>query len=135
MQSKGERIIEKILKENKLIYKKEVKFQDLKSLIGEFLRFDFVLYDNNKKIICCIEYDGIQHFQRIPHFQKTIFDFKKTKEWDRRKNSYCLKNKIPLIRIPYWDLQDLTLKKIFETPEYRVTNIYHNDMIFQGVRG
>ena len=133
MQSKGEKKIEDLLKNNKLNYKKEVKFSDLKGLKGEYLRFDFVLYDKNDKIICCIEIDGQQHFYQVKHFQKTIFNFKKTKEWDRRKNSYCLRKKIPLIRIPYWDLDKITIESIFKNPEYRVKNIYHNDNLYREV--
>lgn len=68
MQSNGEKKIEDLLKANKIKYKKEVKFSDLKGLKGEYLRFDFVLYDKNNKIICCIEVDGQQHFYQVKHF-------------------------------------------------------------------
>ena len=61
--------------------------------------------------------------------------FKKQKEWDRRKNKYCLMHNIPLIRIPYWAIEDLTLKDILTNPTYRVKSKYHNDdLISSGVR-
>ena len=52
-------------------------------------------------------------------------------ELDRRKNGFCLINNIPLIRIPYWDLEELTLKKILTNSEYRVVSKYHTDNLIQ----
>jgi len=40
-------------------------------------------------------------------------------------------HKIPLIRIPYWDLEDLTLQKIFNEPSYLVKNKYHIDELIR----
>ena len=36
-------------------------------------------------------------------------------------------HKIPLIRVPYWDLEDLTLKKVLSDPSYQVKSKYHID--------
>lgn len=52
-------------------------------------------------------------------------------EWDRRKNSFCLMNNIPLIRIPYWDLEQLTLKKVLTEEKYRVKSKYHTDELIR----
>jgi hypothetical protein len=42
---------------------------------------------------------------------------------------------ITLIRVPYWDLEDLTLKKVLSEPSYRVQSKYHNDnLIERGVK-
>lgn len=42
---------------------------------------------------------------------------------------------IPLIRIPYWDLEDLTLKKVLTEPSYIVKDKFHIDNLRrQGVR-
>ena len=46
-------------------------------------------------------------------------------ELDRRKNGFCLINNIPLIRIPYWDLEELTLKKILTNSEYNSSFPFH----------
>lgn len=44
-------------------------------------------------------------------------------------------HKIPLIRVPYWDLEDLTLKKVLSDPSYQVKSKYHiDDLKRQGVR-
>lgn len=126
--SKGEEKVAKLLKKRHLFFKREVSFPDLNSLKGNQLRFDFAVYKQGK-LVCLIEYDGEQHFHRVPFFQKTIMEFKQTQEWDRRKNSYCLRKNIPLIRIPYWDYDSLTLEKILTNPNYRVKDKFHNDRL------
>jgi hypothetical protein len=55
--SKGEEIVAQLLKKNKLFYKREVSFPDLKSFKGKPLRFDFAVYQKNK-LACLIEIDG-----------------------------------------------------------------------------
>lgn len=129
-QSKGERKIEDILKQNKISFQREVSFNDLYGLGNNLLRFDFAIFKQNQ-LICLIEYDGEQHFKFVKHFHKNVFNFKKAKEWDRRKNKYCLIHNIPLIRVPYWDYDTLTFKKIFTESSYRVTTKYHNDNLIK----
>lgn len=120
-----------ILKQNRISFKREVSFKDLNGLKGVPLRFDFAIFKNNK-LIALVEYDGEQHFKFTKHFHKTIFDFKKAQEWDRKKNSYCLVRGIPLIRVPYWDLDKLTFESLFSNQNYRVRNKYHNDYLING---
>lgn len=127
--SKGEEKIANILKANNLNFRREVSFKNLKSLKHRDLKFDFVVFNDKKHIICCIEVDGIQHFQPTKYFNQTGSKFKQAQERDRIKNKFCLVNKIPLIRIPYWALDDITLKKIFSTPEFVVKSVYHNDRL------
>lgn len=57
MPSKGEEKVARLLSAAKINFKTEVSFPDLKSLKGKPLRFDFVVYKDNK-IVCCIEIDG-----------------------------------------------------------------------------
>ena len=80
------------------------------------------------KLVCLIEYDGQQHYEFVKFFHKTQSGFKKQQEWDRRKNKYCLLHNIPLYRVPYWQLEDLTLEKIFSSIN-RVKDKYHIDNI------
>ena len=129
IMSKMERKVADLLTKNGLIFKQEVSFSDLKSLKGNLLRFDFIVYDKSNKIICAIETDGEQHFHRVPYFQKTISEFKQTQEWDRRKNAYCLRKRIPLIRVPYWDYGNLTFESLFTNPVYKVSSKYHNNFL------
>ena len=126
--SKGEEKIEKLLRSHRISFQREVSFSDLKSLKGNLLRFDFAVF-KGKQLVCLIEFDGEQHFHRVPYFQKTISEFKQTQEWDRCKNAYCLRKKIPLIRVPYWDYDNLTFESLFTNSTYRVCNKYHNDLL------
>lgn len=130
--SKFEDAVAKLLKEGKIQFKREVSFKGLNGLHNKPLRFDFVIFNKRGQVICCLETDGIQHFKWTKCFQKTVFDFKRTQEHDRIKNAWCLKNKVPLIRIPYWDKDDLTLQKIFTNPVYQVKSKYHNDLLIRG---
>lgn len=129
-QSKGEQAIAKLLRSNGINFKTEISFQDLTSLKGNLLRFDFAVIKNGK-LVCLIEFDGEQHFKYISHFHKTIANFRQAQEWDRRKNSYCLRKNIPLIRIPYWDLENLTFNKLMTNPSYRVKDKFHNDYLIR----
>ena len=127
--SKGEQKIINLLLSGGIKFEREYTFKNLHGQNNSLLRFDFAIFNNRNKLIACIEFDGKQHFQYTPYFHKNKFAFQKQQEWDRKKNKYCLLNNIPLIRIPYWDLEDLTLQKIFYSPAYRVKNKYHNDML------
>lgn len=127
--SKGEDKIVNILLSAHIPFQREYSFPGLVGLKNVPLRFDFAIFDNNGKLRCCLDFDGKQHFEFTPYFHKTIFGFKKQQEWDRRKNKYCLMHNIPLIRVPYWDLEELTLKKLFNTPEYIVKSKYHLDYL------
>lgn len=71
------------------------------------LRFDFYLPDYN----LFIEYDGEQHYMPI-NFGKWDDDelnrrFKVIQEYDQFKNEYCDRHNINLLRIPYWDKQNI----------------------------
>ena len=66
------------------------------------------------ELIVCIEYDGIQHFEPIERFGGKE-EFSRTKIRDNIKTQYCKDNNIKLIRIPYWDFDniEMILKKQF----------------------
>ncbi len=128
--SKGEKKIIDLLRANKIKFEREVSFEGLVGLKGVPLRFDFAVYRNNK-LYCLIDFDGRQHFEFVKYFHKNISNFNKAKEWDRRKNSYCLVHNIPFIRIPYWELDTLTFERIFTCSGFRVINKYHNDYLIQ----
>lgn len=93
-ESKGERAIRKWLIEYGIKYDSQKRFGDCCDKIP--LPFDFYLPDYN----CCIEYDGIQHFQPIDCFggQESL---EYTRLHDRIKTEYCQNNNIRLLRISY----------------------------------
>lgn len=129
--SKGEEKIRQILLSNKIDFSQEVSFNDLHGSNNFLLRFDFEVKKNNKTLFL-LEFDGRQHFEYTPYFHKNLSNFMKAKEWDRRKNSYCLCNRILLLRIPFWELEQLTLKDILTNKNYVVKSKWHNDDIIYG---
>ena len=70
-------------------------------------RFDFVLYNDTNTIIRIIEFDGEFHY-----IDSNIWNSQTVKDNDIIKNNYCNKNNIPLVRIPYWERDKITLDMI-----------------------
>ncbi len=70
------------------------------------LRFDFVIFDDNKNIVALIEYQGEQHYINREFFDKKQ-TFEKRLEYDQKKRDYCKKKQIKLIEIPYWDFKKI----------------------------
>lgn len=104
LSSKGEEKIKKILIENGIIFEQQYSFSDLKN--KGLLRFDFAIFENGVLTRLC-EFDGVQHY--IPNSK--FFD-EDIKIRDELKNQYCLDNNIPLIRIPYYHLENITIEDI-----------------------
>ena len=108
LKSKGEMVIQKLLQENNIAFEKEkiftsCKFTDTKN----YARFDFFI---NQEYI--IEFDGIQHFTYTNQDWNTQEHYQKLQEHDNFKNQWCQENNIPLIRIPYWKLNSLTINDL-----------------------
>ncbi|MFL0405185.1 DUF2726 domain-containing protein [Bacillus nitratireducens] len=103
-EPKGEKKINNWLKGNNLEFKREYWFEDCRHVLP--LPFDFVVYNNNK-ILCVIEYDGEQHYKAIPRFNGEK-GFQECKMRDSIKTNYCKENNIPLIRIPYWEFDNIS---------------------------
>lgn len=101
--SKGNKEVEHYLIANNISYEKEKKFIGLKgSKKQNNLRFDFYIPNMN----ICIEYDGEQHFKPIELFGGEK-QFKIQVENDNIKNTFCKENNIKLIRIPYYELNNI----------------------------
>ena len=107
IKSKGEEIIARILKSAELQYKTQVSFKDLKGNKGS-LFFDFGVYENDK-ILYLIEFQGIQHYQAVDIFGGEE-QFQLQCKYDSLKEEYCKKNKIPLIKIPYYDINKINIE-------------------------
>ena len=103
-ESRGERAVSMYLETRRIEYRKEFVFKDC--IADGKLRFDFAIFDKNDKIKYLIEYDGEQHYKSIEWFGGKG-DFEKRKIHDEIKNKYCRKNNILLIRIPYWELNNI----------------------------
>ena len=73
------------------------------------LPFDFYLPDHNMYI----EFDGTQHFFQADFFECNLEDQRKK---DLNKNKHARENKIHMLRIPFWLIEDVSeiLKSLFE---------------------
>lgn len=73
----------------------------------KYYRFDFFLPDYNS----FIEYDGEQHFSPVRFHTQTdeesLETFYTTQLHDKIKNMYCEENNINLLRIPYWEKENI----------------------------
>ena len=107
IKSQGERKIKQILLDNNIPFITEKTFPTCLFVDSQrHAKFDF--YVNNTYII---EYDGLQHYCSGTGWN-TQEKLEKTQQHDEYKNQWCKKNNIPLIRIPYYHLDNLTLKDL-----------------------
>ena len=102
--TKGEYRVQKWLDNNHIKYDPQHTFNNCVSI--RKLRFDFYLIDYN----ICIEYDGQGHYFPINFCNDKnlmIELFELGQERDKIKTKYCIDNNIKLIRIPYWDYDNI----------------------------
>lgn len=104
-KSNGERIIEEFLLSHHITYIREHTFDSCRSTKNSShkLPFDFYLPSHNM----CIEFDGIQHYEPKEYFGG-LDAYKQTSLNDEIKTNYCKISNISLIRIPYWELENIT---------------------------
>lgn len=95
--SSYEHKVEKWLQSKHIEYYMQYKFEDCRAIRP--LPFDFYL----PKLNCCIEVDGIQHYEKIRDMDDE--DLIKRQGYDNIKTKYCQDNNIKLIRIKYTDIQ------------------------------
>lgn len=106
--STGEYKIAQLLIQNHIPYIQEYTFPTCKfNDTNYFARFDF--YVNNEYII---EYDGELHFKYTKNGWGNEQKLQKTKAHDEYKNNWCKEHNIPIIRIPYTHLKDLTIQDL-----------------------
>lgn len=107
--SKGEEKIIQFLLNNSIKTKPQYRFENCRNKYT--LPFDFaILDDNTNNVICLIEYDGEFHFEPARFSKdkdKMLKKFKQTQQHDQIKNKYCEDNNIPLLRIPYWEFNNI----------------------------
>ena len=118
--SKGEEQISKMLIENHIPFERQKSFDTC--IFPDTKRkgyFDF--YVNNSYLI---EYDGELHYQYKNNGWNTQERFETTIQKDQYKNQWCKENHIPLIRIPYTHLKDLTIEDLqIETSKFILEEI------------
>jgi hypothetical protein len=102
----GEKNIMEYLKSNNYIYE-----HDCHEIYTEYwinpLRFDFYIPIKN----LAIEFDGEQHFKPVDfNNEGTTIAYENFLEYQKRdmaKNKYCIDTNIILIRIPYWERDNI----------------------------
>lgn len=120
--SRGQDKIRELLINNNIIFQQEKSFQTCKGS-KNFLPFDF--YINNEYLI---EYDGQQHFHPIEIFggqERFLF----TQERDKIKTDWCLQNNIPLIRIPYTQLNNLSIQDLIPSSSNFLVRRKNNEIL------
>lgn len=110
ISSLGEEKIRNILINNNINFEAQKTFPDLRANNIWFYRYDFYLPDYNR----LIEFDGEQHYSYSGKGWNTEEYFKKVQYSDQIKNEYALSNHIDLIRIPYWERNNITLTMLLE---------------------
>ena len=84
-----------LLINNKIKFSREYSFSDLKDL--QPLRFDFAIFNAQKKLIGLIEYNGEQHYLTKERGRYTIDQIEKIQQHDKMKKEYCKKHNISLL--------------------------------------
>lgn len=120
--SNGETLINRILTEHNIIFIQDKPyFSDLIVPSGGIGRFDFILLKGDKPYRI-IEFDGRQHYEETTFFKNSLEDIKMN---DEVKNRYALKQNIPLVRIPYTELNKITYELLMGD-KYLVTSNNQN---------
>lgn len=99
--SKGEKVVEKILKRYPVVSKKQYKFDDCRGNGRKKLRFDFAIIVDGRMGL--IEYHGVQHFRPIGVV--TGSNFLNGQARDEKKRRFCIDNHIKLLTIPYYEIK------------------------------
>jgi len=97
--SKGERKVRYFLEKNNINFEYQKVISKNKKI--KFI-FDFYLPEQN----IAIEYDGEPHYKAVKYYggEKGL---KERQNRDKLKNQYCKENNIKLIRIPYWEFNNI----------------------------
>jgi hypothetical protein len=115
-KSLGEFNIIQVLNQNKVKYRKEYQFPN------SLFRFDFAIFSDNGEIIRLIEFDGEQHYEKnIKNSGWNTYEkYQNTLQNDLKKNELAKEKNIPLIRIPYWERDNITFDLLF-TDKYLIS--------------
>lgn len=118
--TKGEEEIRKFLRKNEFVFKWQYYINECRGK-RKPLPFDFAILNTNGSLAYLVEYDGKQHFEPVNFGgcsdETALEEHKKLVENDSIKNTYCKTNNIPLIRIPYWDfdnIEEILQRKLIE---------------------
>lgn len=117
---KNEQKLFSILKKYGYEVEPQKRFKDCKD--KKPLPFDAYVEELN----LLIEYDGEQHYIPIRRgnmsYKQAVEQLRIVQKHDEIKNQYCLDNNILLIRIPYWESDNMELFLLSKLKEYNLIN-------------
>ena len=99
--SSGEKEVRKYLNQLEVEFVEQKRFEECRNILP--LPFDFYIPSLNM----CIEYDGEQHFLKGCFGDTKGQVLLETQKRDNIKTQYCLDNNIKLVRIPYWEFNNI----------------------------
>lgn len=105
-ESRGALKVRTLLEAHNIKYELEKTFDSCLSPNGKKLRFDFYLPDYN----LLIEYDGEHHFKNC--FGEGDKKLLLQQAYDKIKDIWCEENNISLVRIPYTEYKNFTIKDL-----------------------
>lgn len=107
LQSKGEYLIAKWLKEHDMDFITQYQFQDCLSPKGRKLKFDFAIFNSDKELNLIIEFQGIQHYdnQYSGRFYESEEKFETMRQHDQIKLDYLINSDIPYLYINYNEIR------------------------------
>lgn len=116
LTSKGEQKIISILQKANILFDHNVMYIPFYQDTGCRYRFDFIIYKEDGKVERFIEFDGRQHFTGpdTAFWSRTNDTLKDIQMRDNIKNQWCKENGYILIRIPYTQLNNLTLEMLYD---------------------
>ena len=103
-ESRNERVIRNILESLNISFETQKRFDYCRDI--KPLPFDFYLPYYN----LAIEYDGEGHYMESFYKNRcedTKYGLKLTQSHDKIKTEYCKNNNINLLRIPYWEKENI----------------------------
>ena len=108
LKSIGESQIAIILTKHNIDFIQQYKFEDAiyEDTKGQ-MRFDFYLPKEHR----LIEFDGEQHYKASGGWNNEN-NLALVQRRDKVKNEYALSHNIPLVRIPYWERDNITLEML-----------------------
>ena len=124
--STGEFIIRNTLKANHIHFCEQYSFNDFRFENGGIPKFDFAIFDKNEKLIAVLEFDGEQHYVATggwnnPELQSA------TKIRDVQKTLYCEQHNIPLVRIPYYELNKINILYLLQKINTKINEMRGNE--------
>jgi len=106
-KSVSEKKISELLESHDIDFVRDKPYLDcINDRTGYHLRFDFII--NSDGGVYMVEYDGLQHFKSAPMWDDNG-DLEERTRRDAIKDRWCAQNSIPLIRIPYTELKNISI--------------------------